>query len=168
MKRYLNLWIALREEVKVELESWMRPAAQLHEAQQGLIAAMNSHPDPLHILNQTKQYIDPDGAQWFAYSCYFEESERIVGLIDWWHNQYPAGTVIGGLWHFEDGRQYGTVFTEDSSVGGNPVYPVDPRLIAFMPDKVITDESGNVVSTEPATELVQVDRVAGQAKRMFS
>ncbi len=85
---------------------------------------------------------------------------------------YPNQFKIGGAWHW-DSRQVGTQFILDPDTGevtgisGTPLYPLDMRLLKFMPNIKTWDADGNLLTDDPATFITDVNLVQGQTPRRF-
>jgi len=77
--------------------------------------------------------------------------------------------VIVGMWN-PDGTEYGTekVIAEDGTEGitGTPIYPFDSQeYLGMMPDEIVTDADGNVVSTSRPAQAKELHNWAGWKKR---
>ena len=105
--------------------------------------------------------------------------------IDYLLEEYPNQIAVAGAW-FWDGRQVGTQFVldEDGSKtynldeNGEPIdqplttgtstYPIGRNaLLKFMPDIIERDSEGAIISTNPATELTDVNLEQGMQPRIF-
>jgi hypothetical protein len=100
---------------------------------------------------------------WDLWSLNFDESRENLQLLGEkladLELAYPSMVRVVGAWWW-DGRQVGTRFDANGDVVGTPTYPLDARLIEFMPD---LDDQG----TRP-TEMGDVNLVFGQSPRRFS
>ena len=120
------------------------------------------------VLIQTMYKIDSfAGEDWFLFPIYLPEPE-IDDVIDWLAANKGSKTKILGVWEYDTGIQYGQeIEPETGDVIGDPTYPIDLRTIEFMPDIIERDENGNIISTTPATELSDINKIQGQADRAW-
>jgi hypothetical protein len=159
----INLWIALRDDAEAELATWVEDLT----ADQSMVKdSILSHPDLQHIASSTKRMTD--GANtWGMYSMYTSGSPTALGNIAKWLGLYAGKAFVCGAWHM-GGLQLGTALDEDGNLIGSPLYPIDPRLVEFMPDDVTYNEDGAELSRTPATEPKQLNLMAGQKPRNFT
>jgi len=107
------------------------------------------------------------GNTYHAYSIYFKSNVTSVVRteFDYLAAEYPSQFFILGAW-MKDGRQAGV--KKDGT--GTPVYPIHANAWRIMPDVVVHDEDGNVISTTLATsntDLRDINLLAGQSPRNF-
>jgi hypothetical protein len=140
----INLWIAVREDV------------ELDDLKLGRIL---THPDMAHIEAVMKRDTLA-GKVWMLYSVYIEPTAAAKTKIKTWLANHANQVVVGGAWNM-DGSQ---ILKAD----GTPMFPIDSRLIKFMPDDVSYDESGAEIGRTAATELKQVNVMFGQSPRNFT
>ena len=123
------------------------------------------------------------GKKRFLYSITVPRNAK--DAIDYLLEEYPNQIAVAGAW-FWDGRQVGTQFVldEDGSKtynldeNGEPIdqpittgtstYPIGRNaLLKFMPDIIERDSEGAIISTNPATELTDVNLEQGMQPRIF-
>ncbi len=136
-----------------------------------------------HLAAQLNQY-RPDtvnGREWTLWTVDFNLPgallQKVRTELDQLALDYPNRFKIGGAWHWDPdmpfGRQVGTQFVLDPETGevtgvtGTPAYPLDARLLNFMPNIKTWDADGNLLTDEPATKLTDVNLVQGQSPRRF-
>jgi hypothetical protein len=141
----INLWIAVRDDVGLD------------DLKLGRIL---THPDMAHI-EAVMKHETLAGKVWTLYSVYIEPSAVSKTKIKTWLANHAGQVVVGGSWKM-DGSQ---ILKTD----GTPMFPIDSRLIKFMPDVVTYDQDGVEVSRTAATELEQVNVLVGiQSPRNFT
>jgi hypothetical protein len=140
----INLWVAVSEDVG------------LGDLKLGQIL---THPDMAHIEAVMKRETLA-GKVWTLYSVYIEPTAAAKTKIKTWLANHAGRVVVCGAWNM-DGSQ---ILKADDT----PMFPIDSRLIKFMPDDVSYDESGVEVSRTAATELKQVNVLFGQLPRDFT
>jgi len=119
-----------------------------------------------------KDYLSLDtGVTYKAFSYYTDEAG--LDLTDQLlAGEFAGEAVIGGAWYL-DGRQVGTEWEIDEegdltgNTTGTPRHPVQPLLIAFMPDVWDNTDPENPVQVA-ATELAQIHKISGQKDRRFT
>jgi hypothetical protein len=155
----INIWLALSEDAEQELQSWLS-AETLTDDQVMVKDAILSHPDIEHITQHTKRMTD-GATGWGLYSMYVGESPTVLSNLDSWLTLYAGKAFVVGAWQW-NGLQLGT------ADGGVPTYPIDSRVLQFMPDDVVYGEAGTEVGRIAATELKQINLMAGQKPRLFT
>jgi hypothetical protein len=131
----INLWAAVRDDVGLD------------DLKLGRIL---THPDTAHIEAVMKRETLA-GKIWTLYSVYIEPSAASKTRIKTWLANHAGQVVVCGAWNM-DGSQI-------PKADGAPMFPIDSRLIKFMPD----DEDGSA-----ATALKQVNVLFGQLPRDFT
>lgn len=147
----INLWLIVREDVETD------------DLKLGRIL---THPDMAHI-EAVMNHETLAGKVWTLYSAYIQPTQSSKNSIKNWLDNHTTDVVVGGAWKM-DGLQVGTERDEEGSITGTPLFPIDLRLIKFMPDDVTYDVDGNETGRTPATELKQVNLLAGQVPRKFT
>jgi hypothetical protein len=141
----INLWIAVREDVGLD------------DLKLGRIL---THP----IVSDFESLVKHEtlaGKVWTLYSVYVEPTAASKTKIKTWLGTHAGKVVVGGAWKM-DGTQ---VLKADGSV----LFPIDSRLIKFMPDDVTYDQDGAETSRTAATDLKQVNVLVGiQSPRNFT
>jgi hypothetical protein len=141
----INLWIAVREDV------------ELDDLKLGRIL---THPDMAHIEAVMKRDTLA-GKVWMLYSVYIEPTAASKTKVKTWLASHAGQVVVGGAWNM-DGSQV-------LKAGGDPMFPIDSRLIKFMPDDIVYGQDDLEVSRTAATELKQVNVLVGiQSPRNFT
>ncbi len=105
--------------------------------------------------------VNVSGNDYHLYSISFSNEDYTFGQIrdeiDWLLATYGGQIFVLGAWRW-DGEQF-----QDAQ--GDPIYPIHPRLIDFMPPIWNQDDPPTYT---PATELTDVNLLAGQSPRNFS
>lgn len=109
------------------------------------------------------------GDEWVLFDIIttIEVLEKIDELV--------PSSVVAGCWNV-DGTQYGQVITYDYTdmanpvevVDGEPVYPIHPKLLDFMPDDVEYNANGTEKSRKRPTTPKQVHKWLGWADRRWT
>ena len=146
----INLWIAIRSDLLDE------------DRKTGRIL---SHPD-MNFIDRMMKRKTLGGNEWRLYSVYIDPSSSSKTQIQNWIASNSSQVIIAGAWKW-NGLQVGTSRDEEGDIVGTPLYPVDARLIQFMPDDVTYDSEGVEASRTNAIALKDVNLIAGQAHRIF-
>ena len=146
----INLFIGLRDDLDLE------------DAKIGRIL---SHPDLVHFDRMMKRKT-LGGNEWRLYSVYIEPSSTSKAQIQNWLNNNSTRVIVAGAWNW-NGLQVGTSINGAGDIVGSPLYPVDARLISFMPDDVSYDSDGVEVIRTLAVALKDVNLILGQRERVF-
>lgn len=96
------------------------------------------------------------GKQYFLVSAYFDRRERhqVQGALDYMTAQYPSDFILLGAW----------------KPTGERIGALHAQAWRLMPDRIVYDAEGNLVSTTPAVSLADmrdISLVAGQMPRQF-
>lgn len=106
------------------------------------------------------------GKTWTLYNLDFNNPSRTLQkALDFLADNRANLFRILGAFRWDAGLQVGLSYDENGDVQGTPTYPIPAQLLSFMPD--VEDDSDPLVMI-PATELAQVNKVQGQADRIFS
>jgi hypothetical protein len=132
----INLWIAVREDV------------ELDDLKLGRLL---THPVVSDFESLTKRETLA-GKVWTLYSVYIEVTAASKTKIQAWLANHVDQVIVGGAWNMDG--------TQILKANDTPLFPIDSRLIKFMPD----DEDGAA-----ATALKQVNVLVGiQSPRNFT
>jgi len=127
------------------------------------------------------------GKKWHLFSLSFKGSAKAKDALDWIADNRAGHFVILGAWNWDTGLQVGLDFDLDDGnriddqiydeeipnqepiwrTTGTAVYPQHAQLIKFMPDIIERDSEGAIISTNPATELTDVNLEQGMQPRIF-
>jgi len=163
----INAWIALRGDVYPFIQASLNvgePISPVKEREYKIFKAMH---DRVVVQNMFK-IPTIGGNAYYAYSIYFKSNVASVAKteLDYLATEYPSQFFILGAW-MKDGRQAG--IKKDGA--GTPIYPIHANAWRIMPDVIVHDEDGTVVSTTPATsnaDLRDINLLAGQEPRNFN
>jgi hypothetical protein len=140
----INLWVAVREDVGLEALK---------------LGRILTHPDMAHIESAMKNETLA-GKVWTLYSAYLEPTSASKTKIKTWLDNHVGQVAVCGAWNMDG--------TQVLKASGTPMFPIDQRLIKFMPDDIVYGPDGLEISRTAATELDQVNVLAGaQSPRMF-
>lgn len=172
----VNLWVLLSATatalIRTRLE-WDEEQRGEYKGSIGRVenSIFNTMADFANVARMFKQPTFT-GRKQHLFTLNFTSEAEAVKALDNIETNHAGQSIIGGAW-FWDGRQLGTewVLNEGGERTGDtvgvPTYQLHARLLDFMPDTIKRSNTGNVISTTPATVLTDVNLIQGQKERRF-
>ena len=170
----VNIWIALRTNAHAVIKTRLFWDEETQGAYSGpvpnwvarLFEQIANRADVEKLFRKDRVWLTQGAVwrDWNIWSINVDENKESLQLLGEKLSDlelaYPSMVKVVGAWWW-DGRQVGTQWQTDEHIStvGTPVYPLDPRLIEFMPDN--PDGSRPTVPSD-------VNLVFGQAHRRFS
>lgn len=143
----INVWVILRDDAKQLINTCLKTPEEDYSGPVD-IKTRRIFEKMSDLDNVQRLFKSPDinGNIYHLYTIYFdsEDVQQAADAINYLTTEYPSHIIIGGAWRW-NGTQI-------------PGYPPHPQLIKLMPD----------VEGFPATELTDVNIMAGQTERDFS
>lgn len=158
----INVWLGLRDDAQaliVERLNWDQEsqgayAGPVTDRQHKLFSYMQDRANRV-ALYRTDTIA---GRTWTLWTVDFDFRgnlrQKVKAELDQLLLDYPNHVIIGGAWHWSDGRQV-------------PDYALHSRLIEFMPDVVTYDNEGNEISRVRPIVVSDQNLGQGQAERQF-
>lgn len=171
---HVNVWLALRTNAHAAIKTRLLWDEEKDGPYSGpvpnwvgrLFEQVANRADVEKLFRKDRVWLS-QGAVWRDWNIWSinvdENTESLQLLGDKLHDlelAYPSMVKVVGAWHW-DGRQIGTQWVdgEQLAVVGTPTYPLDARILEFMPDN--PDGSRPTVPRD-------VNITYGQALRRFS
>lgn len=144
----INVWIALTADLATALKSAV--AGEESPVPDAVIEAARNQIGQFDLTVTTSLFKVAvlDGVAWVAYTIYLDD-ETVDEWIATMSAVFPGRFRLLGGWNINEAA---------------PVYPIDPDLLAWMPD--VWDPETE--ATTPATVLTDVSVLAGQVPREFT
>ena len=165
----INVWLGVTEDYRNEILEYIAWDEETQGTYPGpLVATDEAIFSTMQDMVTRQAFFRVDGFQgksWYLFTVTIKEME-LDDVTDWLAANKGSKTKILGAWYWDNGLQHGTELDEGTVIG-TPTYPLNNRILKFMPDIIEYDEDGNIVSTTPASEMTDVNLEQGQAPRVF-
>ena len=164
MTEFVNIWLRLRGDLQSDVIDRLQWDTPTQGPYSGPITERECYLFGTMADRKSAQppFLQPtiEGNPWVLWSLSLPHSiEYVTAELDQLTADQVGKVVVEGAWH-RDGTQYVT-----SSTPASPIYPISTAsLLRFMPPVYDVDDD----EFSPATELVDVNLLAGQSPRSFA
>ncbi len=173
----INMWLGITEDYRNEILEYLAWDENTQGPYPGpLVAVDEAIFDTVAdvVTVQALYRVDKfQGKDWYVFSIYIPEP-GVDDVVDWLADNKGSKTKILGAWEYDSGLQYGTELDEGVIIG-TPTYPLNSRLLEFMPTIKVYDHTGNLdnqagglISEDDPTVNTDVNILQGQAARSFT
>ena len=170
MNDLIDMWLGVTEDYRDEILEYNSWDEEVQGAYPGpLVATDEAIFSTMQdmVTRQNLFRIDTfQGKSWYVFIITIQEME-IDNVVDWLAANKGSKTKILGAWHMDTGLQHGTELDNEVIIG-TPTYPINSRILKFMPTIKTYDENGDLVSEDEPTVETDVNLEQGQAPRIWS